>query len=51
MFFILYLVILAVMYVITFKENFTEEKIQKVAPALTIVGVLALILFILSSVI
>lgn len=51
MFLLLYLVVITIMYVVTFKENFTEEKIQKVTPALAIVGVVSGILFILSSVI
>lgn len=51
MFFLLYLVIITIMYVVTFKENFTEEKIHKVTPVLAIVGAVAGILFILSSII
>ena len=51
MFFLLYIVIIVIMYVVTFKENFTEEKIQKVTPVLSIIGVVTGLLAILSAII
>lgn len=50
MFFLLYIVIIVIMYVVTFKENFTEEKIQKVTPVLAIAGVITSVLVILSAI-
>lgn len=51
MFFLLYIVIIVIMYVVTFKENFTEEKIQKVTPVLSIIGIVTGLLAILSAII
>lgn len=50
MFFLLYIVIIVIMYVVTFKENFTEEKIQKVTPVLVIVGVVTCLIALLSAI-
>jgi hypothetical protein len=36
MFFILFIAIVVIMYIGTFKDNFTKEKIDKVTPVLAI---------------
>lgn len=50
MFFLLYIVVITIMYVATFKENFTEEKIQKVTPVLALVGVIVSLMLIMSAI-
>lgn len=51
MFLLLYIVILVTMYVVTFKENFTEEKLQKVVPILGVVGIITILIAILSAIV
>lgn len=46
---LLYLILITVIYISSFKENFTAEKIQKVTPALILVTVVIVLLCILSS--
>lgn len=46
---LLYLILITVIYISSFKENFTAEKIQKVTPALILVTVIIVLLCILSS--
>ena len=46
---LLYLILITVIYISSFKENFTAEKIQKVTPALILVTIVIVLLCILSS--
>jgi len=49
MYFLLFLVIIIVCYVKSFKENFTTEKIEKVTPVLFFTLLITVVLCILSS--
>lgn len=51
MYFLLFLVVLVIVYVKSFEENFNEEQIQKVTPILISVSAVLFILAILASVI
>ena len=50
MFFLLALVAIVVIYVSTFKENFTQEKIDKVAPILVVGALIIAVLTIINAV-
>lgn len=49
MYFLLYIAIIMVIYVGSFKDNFKEEHIQKVAPVLSVVVLGLALLIILRS--
>jgi heme A synthase len=49
MFFLMYIVALVIVYVVTFKDNFTKENIDKVAPILYVTAGAIFVLGILSS--
>lgn len=50
MYFLLFLCVLCVIYINTFKDDFTKEKIDKVAPIITLTVVIVMALCILTSV-
>lgn len=49
MYLLIYLVLIAIIYISSFKENFSTEHIQKVAPVLAAVTIGTLLLVILNS--
>lgn len=49
MYFLMYIAIAIAVYVVTFKDDFTEEHIQKVTPFITIIVLLFLAIGILGS--
>lgn len=50
MFFLLYLIILCIIYIVSFKQNFNAENIQKVVPVVMAVAVAILLLVVLTSI-
>jgi len=50
MYFMLFIVILAVVYIKSFKDSFNQEQLQKVGNILTIVTVALIVIFILASI-
>lgn len=50
MFILLFIIVLLIVYVKSFKEDFTQEKVDKVATALYVVLILVAIYGILSSI-
>ena len=51
MYLLLFIVILIIIYVKSFKDDFTQEKISKVVPVLVFVTVVSLVLMVLASLI
>lgn len=51
MYFLMYIGIAIVVYVATFKDDFTEEHIQKVTPFISIIVLLFLVIGILGSIV
>lgn len=51
MYFLLYLILLVVVYVVSFKSDFTEEKVKKITPILVGSTFIIFVLNILSSLI
>lgn len=49
MYFLLFLIILAVVYVKSFETDFTKEHLDKVKPALAIVSVIVILSTVLNS--
>lgn len=49
MYFLLFLVILVVAYITSFKDNFTQENIEKVTPVLFLVALFIVVLNVLSA--
>lgn len=49
MYFLVYLTVLCIIYVNAFKDNFTEEHIDKVTPVLAIICGFTVLLSVLSS--
>lgn len=50
MYFLLFLVAVFVLYVKSFKDDFTKENIEKVAPVVILIAVIVIISSILSSI-
>ena len=50
MYIFLFLIIVIIVYVMSFKDNFTKEHIDKVTPVLIIGAVISLVLCILASI-
>lgn len=50
MYFLLFITLICVVYIKTFKQSFNEEQIQKVTPILMLVLLLVLALAILTSI-
>lgn len=50
MFFIMYIAILNIAYVITFKDEFKEEEIDKASPFIFIISALVIVLGIMGSI-
>lgn len=49
MFFLLYIIIMIVIYISSFKENFTTEKIEKITPIMLFTLIIIVVLCIVSS--
>lgn len=50
MYFLLFLVITVIIYINTFKENFTQEHLNKLAPVLFVVAGITVLLVVLGSI-
>lgn len=50
MYFLMFFVILIALYIFTFKENFTQEKLDKIVPIIVIGLILSIVITILGSI-
>lgn len=51
MYILLFLAILIIVYVASFKDNFTQENIEKVTPVLAIIVIFIVVISILSAIV
>jgi len=50
MYFLLFIVIIFAVYIVSFKDNFDKEQVDKVALFVAIIGILAVALIVLTSI-
>lgn len=51
MYILLFFVILIISYIVSFKDNFTQENIEKVTPVLMLIAIFVVFISILSAIV
>lgn len=51
MYILLFFVILIIAYIVSFKDNFTQENIEKVTPVLMLIAIFVVFISILSAIV
>lgn len=51
MYILLFFVILIITYIVSFKDNFTQENIEKVTPVLMLIAIFVVFISILSAIV
>lgn len=51
MYILLFFVILIIAYIVSFKDNFTQENIEKVTPVLMLVAIFVVFISVLSAIV
>ena len=51
MYIFLFFVVLIIVYIVSFKDNFTQENIEKVTPVLMLVAIFVVMISVLSAIV
>jgi uncharacterized membrane protein len=51
MYILLFFVVLIIVYIVSFKDNFTQENIEKVTPVLMLVAIFVVFISVLSAIV